>query len=157
MTFSEPASQNWQKNLYAIFIAELLVMAGFSFVSLLCPYTLKSLAIIAIHRQRFGPGSPKVFVVLPCFYPRRCGDCSRTARAENRWCCGLSSAARLWWRSLHLPNVPFLVIMRFFQGAPAVRSPRLLPWWRPRLPGKKAFCHGATDDGNLYRQQFAGR
>ena len=56
MTFSEPASNNWQKNLYAIFIAELLVMAGFSFVFPFMPLYIEKLGNYSYSQAAFWAG-----------------------------------------------------------------------------------------------------
>jgi len=160
MTFSEATSNNWQKNLYAIFVGRTIGNGRLQFCVSVYALVHEKLGNYSSSQAAFWAGIAKVLAVLPCFYPRRFGLTGRP-HGQKTDVLRLSSAARLLSRLLPSPpNVPFLVIMRFFQG---VLSGTVRRGFRAGSshdsPGKR-LLRWAADDGDLYRQQlrpFDGR
>jgi len=117
MTFSEPVSNNWQKNLYAIFVAELLVMAGFSFVFPFMPLYIEKLGNYSYSQAAFWAGIAEGICGIAMFLSAPLWGllADRTGRKPMVLRAIFGSAVVVALIAIS-PNVPFLVIMRFFQG-----------------------------------------
>jgi DHA1 family multidrug resistance protein-like MFS transporter len=117
MISSEPISNNWQKNLYAMFIAELVVMAGFSFVFPFMPLYIEKLGNYTYQQAAFWAGIAEgtcgiaMFLASPLWglIADRMGRKPMVLRAI------FGSAVVVALIAIS-PNVPFLIMMRFFQG-----------------------------------------
>jgi MFS transporter, DHA1 family, multidrug resistance protein len=117
MISSNPITNNWQKNLYAMFIAELVVMAGFSFVFPFMPLYIEKLGNYTYQQAAFWAGIAEgtcgiaMFLTSPLWglMADRMGRKPMVLRAI------FGSAAVVALIAIS-PNVPFLILMRFFQG-----------------------------------------
>jgi DHA1 family multidrug resistance protein-like MFS transporter len=117
MTTSQTTSNNWQKNLVAMFIAELLVMAGFSFVFPFMPLFIEQVGHYTYQQAAFWAGIAEgacgiaMFLTAPLWgiLADRMGRKPMVLRAIF----GSSAVVALIAVS---PNVPFIVFMRFMQG-----------------------------------------
>ena len=117
MTTAQTTSNNWQKNLVAMFIAELLVMAGFSFVFPFMPLFIEQVGHYTYQQASFWAGIAEgacgiaMFLTAPLWgmLADRMGRKPMVLRAIF----GSSAVVALIAIS---PNVPFIVFMRFMQG-----------------------------------------
>jgi len=118
MASSDTASVSWQKNLYAVFVAELLVMTGFSFVYPFMSLFIEKLGNYTTQEAAFwagiaaGASGIAMFLSAPIWgiVADRVGRKPMVLRAifGGAVIVGLMGLA---------PNVPLLIIMRFLQGA----------------------------------------
>jgi len=117
MASSDTASESWQKNLYAVFVAQLLVMAGFSFVFPFMPLFIEKVGNFTSREAAFwagiagGASGIAMFFSAPLWgiMADRWGRKPMVLRAM------LGSAVVVGLTGL-APNVPFLITMRFIQG-----------------------------------------
>jgi len=113
---ASPAS--WQKNLYAVFFAELIVMAGFSFVFPFMPLYIQQLGKFTNQQAAFwagigeGASGIAMFLSAPLWgiMADRMGKKPMVLRAMF----GTSVVVAL---IAIAPNVPFVIVMRLLQGA----------------------------------------
>jgi MFS transporter, DHA1 family, multidrug resistance protein len=117
MASSETISNNWQKNLVAVFIAELLVMAGFSFVFPFMPLYIEPVGHYTYQQAAFWAGIAEgvcgiaMFLTAPLWgiLADRVGRKPMVLRAIF----GSSAVVAL---IAIAPNVPSIVVLRFMQG-----------------------------------------
>ncbi len=117
MASSDTASESWQKNLYAVFVAQLLVMAGFSFVFPFMPLFIEEVGKFTSQEAAFwagiagGASGIAMFFSAPLWgiMADRWGRKPMVIRAM------FGSAVVVGLIGL-APNVTFLIIMRFIQG-----------------------------------------
>ncbi len=118
MTSPDTASKSWQKNLCAVFVAELLVMAGFSFVFPFMPLFIEKLGNFTSQEAAFWAGIAEgvngfaMFLSAPLWgiMADRSGRKPMVLRSM------FGSAVTVGLFALS-PNVTFLISMRFIQGA----------------------------------------
>lgn len=111
------ASVSWRKNLYAVFVAQLLFITGFCFVNPFIPLFIEKLSSLSSQEAAFwagiATGSYGVagFLSAPMWgiIADRWGRKLMVLRAM------LGSGVVVCLMGLS-PNVPYLVTMRFFQG-----------------------------------------
>jgi DHA1 family multidrug resistance protein-like MFS transporter len=114
---SESTGNSWQRNLWAIFAAELLVMIGFSFVFPFLPLYIANLGSYSAQQASVwagiaeGAGGIGMFISSPIWgmLADRYGKKPMVLRAMFG---GAISVALL----AIAPNVSFVIIMRFLQG-----------------------------------------
>lgn len=118
MTFPETASGSWRRSLYAAFVAQLLVMAGFSFVFPFMPLYIQKTGNFTDQQAAVWAGIAEgasgiaMFVSAPLWglLADRMGRKPMVLRAM------FGSAVVVVLLGL-APNVPFIITMRFIQGA----------------------------------------
>ncbi len=118
MISSDTASESWQKNLYAIFVAELLVMVGFSFVFPFMPLFIEKLGNFTSREAAFWAGIAGGASGIAMFFSAPLWGimADRSGRKPMVLRAMLGSGVVVGLIGL-APNVSFLIIMRFIQGA----------------------------------------
>jgi DHA1 family multidrug resistance protein-like MFS transporter len=114
---SETASTSWQKSLYAIFVAQLLVMVGFSFVFPFMPLYLEQIGHYTNAQAAFWAGIAEGAAGIAMFFSAPLWGilADRAGRKPMVLRAMFGSAVVVILIAL-VPSVPFLITMRFFQG-----------------------------------------
>lgn len=118
MFSSDTASGSWQKNLYAVFVAELVVMVGFSFVFPFMPLFIKELGNFTSREAAVWAGVAEGVGGIALFFSSPLWGimADRSGRKPMVLRAMFGSAAVIALIGLS-PNVPYLIMMRFIQGA----------------------------------------
>jgi DHA1 family multidrug resistance protein-like MFS transporter len=117
MTSSETDPVSWQKSLYAIFVAQLLVMVGFSFVFPFMPLYLEKIGNYTNAQAAFWAGIAEGAAGIAMFFSAPLWGilADRAGRKPMVLRAMFGSAVVVVLIAL-VPSVPFLITMRFFQG-----------------------------------------
>ena len=116
MTSSE-SSISWKKSLYAIFAAQLLVMAGFSFVFPFMPLYIEKIGHFSSQQAAVWAGIAEGSAGVAMFFAAPFWGilADRVGRKPMVLRAMVGGTIAILLIGL-IPNVPFLIAMRFFQG-----------------------------------------
>jgi DHA1 family multidrug resistance protein-like MFS transporter len=117
MTSSEMASGSWKKSLYAVFIAQLFVMSGFSFAFPFMPLYIEKLGNFTNQQAAFWAGIAAGGAGVAMFFSAPLWGilADRVGRKPMVLRSMFGCAIVVVFMAL-VPNVPLLITMRFIQG-----------------------------------------
>ena len=156
------ASEQWQKNLYAIFIAEFIVLVGFQFVTPFIPLYIQELGDFTIREAAFWAGIASGLAGMAMFLSAplwglvadRWGRKPMLLRAQ------LGSAVVIALTGM-APNIYYLVVLRFMNGllsGTVAAASALVASGTPRekMPFAMGLVMVATFGGNAFGPLLGG-